>query len=920
MKNARLLQALVTPTQHYKMYKSGRHWLLMGLTTVTLGLASCLTTQVSAADTTTAQTTATTPTTTETPTTAAQASAPTSTAATEATTPDSVAPVTSGSAAPAATPATAATTPDPVAPVASNPATPTTTDATANPTPTPAVPDATATPEPPVTATTTVETTYHFIPATGSITSPNVLTGAYTNATTGEHYTVIDRTVTNTIDENGTWTNITGLTDDNSTQLLDPPSLEAYGYTASGEIAVDVDSVIYSAATEHYGSDGNLYYGDQPGSWPAISDLERVDGQGPAALAHTLNDLNAWQWPSATDKQRPATEFWFYVFYQPNEETLLINYTDSETGEVLKTYDVPTRVDSVVATELYSPQAHYYVTNFSPIVRITNNGLAAQVVNIPVTQNSQTITRRYTDAAGHALLPTETHTGAPFTTLNLAGDTYLQDYPNSPYHLNIAASTISFTSNAFVGLVAQPAESFSYDHLSDFLSFADDGTASFPGITDQVTANTIDIPFGPDGITIPLSLFSPEHVASATPTAQDQAALRLEIASATNDYQALLTKWLTSDEAGLTAADQAFVTAKTTAFTNNAAQLDWSDSDAITLFLWDAYNWLFAMNTYNNITVNYVYEVDPIGDPTTDPQTRTQSDLDLTVTPKDYYDNTKPGQVDAGVLVKTKVQVPDAVSVTPADYYDNTQPGQVADGVLVKAKVQVPDAISVTPADYYDNTQPGQVADGVLVKTKVQVPDAVSVTPTDYYNNVQADQIADGVLVKTKVQVPAAVSVTPADYYDNTQAGQVADGVLVKTKVQVPAAVSVTPADYYNTTKTQAPDTDTNHHEASSTTPTTGQTTTPRNSTPAPATAASTSQPATTVPATTAPTATVTPAHTAAQPTATPAATAQATTLPQTGAADETALLVLGGLTILGSIGLLGATKMRKRHDGSYDL
>jgi LPXTG-motif cell wall-anchored protein len=710
--------------------------------------------------------------------------------------------------------------------------------------------------------------------------------------------------------------------------------------------------VIYSAATEHYGSDGNLYYGDQPGSWPAISDLERVDGQGPAALAHTLNDLNAWQWPSATDKQRPATEFWFYVFYQPNEETLLINYTDSETGEVLKTYDVPTSVDSVVATELYSPPTHYYVTNFSPIVRITNNGLAAQVVNIPVTQNSQTITRRYTDAAGHALLPTETHTGAPFTTLNLAGDTYLQDYPNSPYHLNIAASTISFTSNAFVGLVAQPAESFSYDHLSDFLSFADDGTASFPGITDQVTANTIDIPFGPDGITIPLSLFSPEHVASATPTAQDQAALRLEIASATNDYQALLTKWLTSDEAGLTAADQAFVAAKTTAFTNNAAQLDWSDSDAITLFLWDAYNWLFAMNTYNNITVNYVYEVDPIGDPTADPQTRTQSDLDLTVTPKDYYDNTKPGQVDAGVLVKTKVQVPDAVSVTPADYYNNTQAGQVADGVLVKTKVQVPDAVSVTPADYYDNTQPGQVADGVLVKAKVQVPDAISVTPADYYDNTQSSQVDDGILVKTKVQVPDAISVIPADYYDTAQsgqvddgvlvktkvqvpdavsvtsanyyntaqAGQIADGVLVKTKVQVPDAVSVTPADYYNTTKTQAPDTDTNHHEASSTTPTTGQTTTPRNSTPAPATAASTRQPATVVPATTAPTATVTPAHTAAQPTATPAATTQATTLPQTGAADDTALLALGGLTILGSIGLLGAAQMRKRRDGTYWL
>lgn len=748
--HARLLQALVTPAQHYKLYKSGRHWLLMGLTTFVFGCVS-VTTQVAAADTasvtTEQETTLATPATVAVPETATTAGTDTIIEDTPQT--DNPAPVTESPApeadtvvgtdattentiqADTPTSVTDNITPNAATPAASTPVSPATTSENTTDSATP--------------ATTTVETTYHFIPVTGSLNSLNVLTDAYTNAN-GYRYTVIDRTVTNTIDENGTWTNITDLSDDHSTQVFNLPVID--GYNFSEQIAVNGYSMNLGTNEDHYAYDGHIYSKDNAYE-VSPRELSRVDGQNSETLAHTLANLYTWNWSlnsDTTETQRAATEFWFYVYYRPNEATLLLNYTDSETGEVLKTYNVPTFVGESVATDLYSPPADYYVVNARPFVQMANNGLTEQVVNIPVTKNSQTITRTYTDSAGNEIFPTETSTGAPFTTLNLAGDTYLQDYPNSPYHLNIAASSISFTSNELVGIVAQPAESYSYDHLSDHLAFANDGTISFPGITDTVTANQVDIPFGPDGITIPLSLFSPERIASATPTTQDQAALRLEIASATNEYQALLTKWLTSDEAGFTAEDQSFVTAKTTAFTNNANQLDWSNADAITLFLWDAYNWLFAMNTYNNITVNYVYDVDPIGEPTADPQTRTQVGPDLTVTPNHYYDNRTPS----------------------------------------------------TPAD----------------TTGTAVPSTATDTPAQ------------------ATTTPKVATTTPA----------------------VAKAVDMT-----------------------------------------------------------------TPTNTMVTPTKAATAT-ETTTLPQTDSADDTVLLVVGGLTILGSIGLLGASEICKRRDGFYDL
>jgi hypothetical protein len=131
----------------------------------------------------------------------------------------------------------------------------------------------------------------------------------------------------------------------------------------------------------------------------------------------------------------------------------------------------------------------------------------------------------------------------------------------------------------------------------------------------------------------------------------------------------------------------------------------------------------------------------------------------------------------------TGTELPIAQAGPNTDYEAHFTEARLGDGIHIFTKTQVPDAVSVTPSDYYDFTKPGQVGDGIHVFTKVQVPDAVSVTPSDYYDFTKQGQVGDGIHVFTKVQVPDAVSVTPKDYYDNTQQGQVGDGIHVFTKV-----------------------------------------------------------------------------------------------------------------------------------------
>lgn len=310
---------------------------------------------------------------------------------------------------------------------------------------------------------------------------------------------------------------------------------------------------------------------------------------------------------------------------------------------------------------------------------------------------------------------------------------------------------------------------------------------------------------------------------------------------------------------------------------------------------------------------------------------RTNLSDSVSVTADDYYDYSHP---------QVKTQTGDALSVTADDYYDYSHP---------QIKTQTGDAVSVTANDYYDYSHP---------QTKTQVGDAVFVTPDDYYNSPKG--VVDEAVIAKKTQVGYAVSVTADDYYDYSHP---------QSKVQLGEAVSVTPADYYDHTATDTADNggtttdsaniDSNHSSGvASVTDTHNRTTASTNADNTTDTTVTSTDNGATVDAdheqTTNSTETAADKQDSAQATSVAdngrsaaavqtvqnhsviettnkttlpvptksdsVTTTTATTLPKTGAQTEQWLAIAGGLTVLGSIGLLGAAKMRKRDDGSYEI
>ncbi|KRK39102.1 KxYKxGKxW signal peptide domain-containing protein [Loigolactobacillus bifermentans] len=317
------------------------------------------------------------------------------------------------------------------------------------------------------------------------------------------------------------------------------------------------------------------------------------------------------------------------------------------------------------------------------------------------------------------------------------------------------------------------------------------------------------------------------------------------------------------------------------------------------------------------------------------PQVKTQTGDALSVTADDYYDYSHP---------QIKTQTGDALSVTANDYYDYSHP---------QTKTQVGDAVFVTPDDYYNS--PKGVVDEAVIAKKTQVGHAVSVTADDYYDYSHP---------QVKTQTGDALSVTADDYYDYSHP---------QSKVQLGEAVSVTPTDYYDHTATDTADNggtttdsaniDSNHSSGvASVTDTHNRTTASTNADNTTDTAVTSTDNGATADTDVAADheQTVNPTKTAADkqgsvqatsvadngrsaaavqtvqnhsvvqaanqttlpvPTKSESVTTTtATTLPKTGAQTEQWLVIAGGLTVLGSIGLLGATKMRKRDDGSYEI
>ncbi|GAX02831.1 hypothetical protein IWT140_00429 [Secundilactobacillus pentosiphilus] len=133
-------------------------------------------------------------------------------------------------------------------------------------------------------------------------------------------------------------------------------------------------------------------------------------------------------------------------------------------------------------------------------------------------------------------------------------------------------------------------------------------------------------------------------------------------------------------------------------------------------------------NTANSIgSIKFLYTKDATTTPTDDAQTKTAVPDAVSVTPDNYYDNTKTGTPTGGDD-QFKTAVPDAISVTPDNYYDNTKTDtSTGEGVYVKKAV--PEGVSVTWNEYYDNTKTNTPTGGPQVKT--EVPTGTNTTVPD---------------------------------------------------------------------------------------------------------------------------------------------------------------------------------------------